>query len=224
MIRAVIFDLDDTLFPEKEYIESGYRHIAKIIKKTWKIDENKTSSLLWEFYKENPKKVFNRLLEAEGIQCTEKAISFLVEEYRSHKPKISFYSDVIPFLDFLNHKKIKKGIITDGYAVTQQRKLEALNAYDIFEKIIITDELGREFWKPHPKPFEIMSKELAIDFNNMMYIGDNPEKDFYINKIYPIATARINRDGIYKEKKYLNNIKETYSIKNLNDLYPYLTK
>ena len=31
MIKAVVFDLDDTLISEKEYIKSGYRHIAEVV-------------------------------------------------------------------------------------------------------------------------------------------------------------------------------------------------
>ena len=40
MVKAVVFDLDDTLISEKEYIKSGYRHIAGIIEDRLAMDKN----------------------------------------------------------------------------------------------------------------------------------------------------------------------------------------
>lgn len=79
--------------------------------------------------------------------------------------------------------------------------------------------MGREYWKPHPKAFEILKEKFDVEFNEMAYVGDNPEKDFYISKIIPVKTVRIYReDGVYKNNYYLNNIKENYSIQNLHEL------
>jgi len=215
MVRAVIFDLDDTLYPEKQYIESGFKHIAKILNHETNIDKDKIYNDLLNIFEQDSRNVFNNLLKKYNIDYTDDRIMKLVNDYRGHLPKISFYDDVIPCLHNLKHKGIKTGIITDGYLVSQRQKINALKAYDYFDKIILTDELGREFWKPHPKAFELMKEALSISFEEMMYIGDNPEKDFYISEVYPIITVRINRDGVYKNKSYLNGIKERYRIYSL---------
>jgi putative hydrolase of the HAD superfamily len=52
----------------------------------------------------------------------------------------------------------------------------------------------------------------------MMYVGDNPEKDFYIGKIYSIKTVRINRNGLYSGASYLHGVKENISITSLSEL------
>jgi putative hydrolase of the HAD superfamily len=52
----------------------------------------------------------------------------------------------------------------------------------------------------------------------MLYVGDNPEKDFYISNIHPIQTIRIYRNGVYENREYLSNIKENYSIYGLDEL------
>lgn len=218
MVKAVIFDLDDTLISEKQYIESGYHHITIILSRRFGIPVEEAFRELMSLFKENSKNVFNRLLDRYEIDYTKEMILDLVSEYRDHSPKIKLYDDVLPCLEHLKSKGIKAGIITDGYANAQHQKMKAVRAYDYFDEIIITDELGREFWKPHPKAFEIMRDKLKIEFNEMIYIGDNPEKDFYISKTYPIKTVRIHREGVYQDRTYLGEIEEIHSIHGLIEI------
>lgn len=218
MVRAIIFDLDDTLISERKYIESGYRHIAKLLSNRYAKDAKELYELLNILFKNSAKNVFNRLLDDIGISYTNDIILELVREYRNHLPSIEFFDDVVPCLGLLKEKNVKTGVITDGYSNAQRNKLTVLKASNHFDEIIVTDELGREFWKPHPKPFEIMKEKLSVEFEEMVYVGDNPEKDFYISSIYPIKTIRISREGIYKNKNYLNNIKEHHLIQSLIEI------
>ena len=79
--------------------------------------------------------------------------------------------------------------------------------------------MGRDYWKPHPKSFEIMKEHFHVDYSEMMYIGDNPRKDFYISSIYPILTVRIIRkDGQYLNAKYLNGCREKVIVNNLLEI------
>ncbi len=218
MVKAVIFDLDDTLISEKQYIISGYHHIAQVMHNRFKISEKEAFWELMKLFKESPKNVSNRFLDRYKIIYTKEIILNLVEEYRNHFPEICFYEDVLPCLAKLKSNNVKVGIITDGYVNAQRQKMRAVKAYDYFDEVIITEELGRKYWKPHPKAFEIMREKLDVEFNEMVYIGDNPEKDFYIGKKYPITTVRVLREGVYKDKAYLEDIKETYVINDLNEI------
>lgn len=219
MIKAVIFDLDDTLISEKEYIKSGFKVISQKIQDRYNINEEDVFDKLINLSNSDSKNVFNRFFDEYKIQYTREDIQELLNIYRSHIPNIKFYEDVIQLIEELKKKNIKIGIITDGYTISQKAKLKAINAYGMFDHIIITEELGREFWKPHPKAFEIMKDKLKVEFNEMVYIGDNPEKDFLIGDIYPINTVRIIReDSIYKNKKYLDEVKEKISVNTLNNI------
>jgi putative hydrolase of the HAD superfamily len=203
MIKAIIFDLDDTLISEKQYIESGFSYIAKILSIKHKISEKALYSDMLKIFNENSRNVFNRLLDKYDINYSNEDILNFVNLYRTHNPEIQFCSDVIPLITFLKEKNIKTGIITDGNAESQRKKLKVLNAYEIFDKIIITDEYGKEYWKPHPKAFEDIRKFFNIEFNEIIYVGDNPEKDFYINSVYPLKTIRIIRQNqIYNKTSY----------------------
>ena len=218
MIKAVVFDLDDTLISEKEYIKSGYRHIAEVVSQRFNFNKDQVYIDLFQLFKKSPHNVFNRLYEKYNIEYSKDMIIDLVNEYRGHFPNIKFYDDVLPCLNELKRLGVKIGIITDGYAIAQRQKLIAVEADKYFDEIIVTDELGREYWKPHPKAFEIIKERSEVSFDEMVYVGDNPEKDFYISTIYPIKTIRILRDGVHKNNCYLDGIREDFSLDKLINL------
>jgi len=223
LIKAIIFDLDDTLISEFDYIKSGYKHIANIISD--KINKNKIDIYddLLRIFQNDSNNVFNQLLNDYEIEYLDEDIMYLVKEYRSHFPSISLYNDVIPCLKGLKNKDFKTGIITDGYSIAQKNKISSVSIEEYFDYIIITDDYGKDFWKPSPDPYRLMKEELSVEFDEMIYIGDNPEKDFHIQTVYPIYTVRIDRpDNIYRKSEYLSNIKEHKRINHLFELYDYI--
>lgn len=221
MIKAVIFDLDDTLISEMDYVKSGYKVIAKKIKERYNLEigEQEIYCSLMKLFDENSKNVFNRLLDEYKLSYNKDYIIELVNCYRNHIPDIKFFDDVIPCLKDLRKQNIKLGIISDGYKMTQRNKLKVLDVEKLFDKIILTDELGKDYWKPSTKAFEIIKEYFNIQYDEMMYIGDNPQKDFYIKKYYPIYTMRIHRKNeIYIKEEYLEGIKEDKLIYSLKEI------
>jgi len=219
LIQAIIFDLDDTLISEKEYVLSGYRHIADFLAKKHQVSSEVLYRQMVGLFEQSSKQVFNRLLNNYGIPYQNETIQELVWQYHNHIPDIHYYSDVIPTINKLKNSDIFTGIISDGYAITQRRKLSVLRAYDTFDNIVLTDELGREYWKPHQLSFEMMHEHFQVPYESMIYVGDNPEKDFYIRTIYPIVTVRIEREyGVYKSIPYFKGVKEQYCINNLSEI------
>lgn len=203
MIKAVVFDLDDTLISEHEYIQSGFTFIASILSEQYNLLQDDVFSQLMCLFKENSRNVFNRWLDLHQIEYTSEYIKELIGMYRNHIPNISLYKDAEFILKFLSEKNLKLGIITDGYKVTQRHKLSALNINSYFESIIVTDEIGRAFWKPHARAYELAKEQLGVEFNEMMYIGDNVSKDFITAKKLGIKTIHIKRDeGVYRDLKY----------------------
>lgn len=222
MIKAVVFDLDDTLISEKEYIISGFKIVSKKIAKDNKLNEDEVFNKALELFEISSKEVFNRILDEFEIKYSKEYILKLIKYYREHKPNIEFFEDVIPTINKLKKAGYKLGIITDGYKETQLAKLEALNCRNLFDEIIITDELGREFWKPHEKPYKMMAKKLDINLNEMIYIGDNVNKDFVTANKLGVITVYIDRkNAIYKDQTYKEgnkNMLAKFNIKKLRDI------
>jgi len=205
MIRAVVFDLDDTLMPETDYVKSGFKAIGKAFGDSFLGDK------LWNLFCEDKNNVYQRagFSEEECQKC--------IEIYRKHFPDIVLDVATKRTLEELKSKGIKLGIITDGRSEGQHNKIRALGLDRIMDSIIVTDELGGvEFRKPHPKAFELMRKSLGVEFDEMMYVGDNPKKDFYIASVYPIVTVHLLGGTLYGNGQYLEGVKPAMIIKSLS--------
>lgn len=167
-MSVVIFDLDDTLYSEKEYVRSGYKAIAK------EYPQIKDMELrLWS--------AFSRGLPAIdyvlGKENLVKEKDNCLRIYRYHNPEIHFYDGVKELIQRIRKTK-KVGIITDGRPEGQKAKIEALGLNGLIDKIIITDELGGiEYRKPNPLAFEMMQNIFGYNYSKMCYIGDNIKKD-----------------------------------------------
>lgn len=190
-IDAVIFDMDDTLYSEKEYVKSGYNAIEKEF-----IEIADMSQKLWNAFLNN-KNAIDYVLEQEGLLTEENKIKAL-EIYRNHIPNIHLYEGIEEMLIKLNKTK-KIGLITDGRPIGQRNKIKALNLEKYIKEIIVTDELGGvEFRKPNTKAFELMQERLKISLEKMVYIGDNINKDFIApEKLGMKAIHFRNEDGLY---------------------------
>lgn len=165
-IKGVIFDLDDTLYSEKEYVRSGYKAVSDYLGGGY---EEK----LWGFF-EDGKTAIDELLQELGRE-NEKAE--VLKVYRSHKPDIHLYPGVAEMIEELKSKGIKVGIITDGRPEGQRNKLEELGLDSL--DFIITDELGGiQFRKPCDIAFRIMMTRWRLNPADIVYVGDNPVKDF----------------------------------------------
>lgn len=185
-LDAVIFDLDDTLYSEKEYVRSGYKKLAK------KFGEPEIEDELWSaFLKHEP--AIDVVLEKHGLS-DRKAEALGI--YRNQDPDIHPYPGALEMLKRIEKSK-KVAIITDGRPEGQRAKLRALG----LEKVpfVITDELGGvEYRKPNPKAFKMMFEKLNTLPEYAAYIGDNIHKDFIApEKLGMWCIWFRNKDGLY---------------------------
>lgn len=191
-LEAIIFDLDDTLYGEKEYIRSGYRAVAKCIPQVEMVEKK-----LWDAF-EQGKPAIDEVLKVEGI-CTEEKQQRCLNVYRYHVPEIHFYEGVVEMLKQIRNSGLKIGIITDGRPEGQRAKIKALNLNEYVDAIIITDELGGiTYRKPCETAFKRMQEYLNIEFTKMCYVGDNIKKDFIAPEKLGMKTVWFkNRNGLY---------------------------
>ena len=189
-IQAVIFDLDDTLYSEKEYVKSGFEAVAA---KHPEI-ENFANKLWVAFEKGLP--AFDTVIGDN--ECLKKECLTI---YRNHIPNIHLYKSVEEIFNALRQKNIKIGIITDGRPEGQRVKIDALGLEKNVDEIIVTDELGgTQFRKPCDIAFRIMQKKLNVPFESMVYVGDNPKKDFVASFALGMKSVLFkNIGGLYYE-------------------------
>lgn len=204
-ILGVIFDLDDTLYSEKQYVKSGYKAVAKLL------GDEKFSDKLWGYF-EKGKPAIDELLNELG--CAERKTECL-EAYREQIPEITLYDGVANLISELKSKGIKVGIITDGRVSGQKKKIQALGLDKLVDDIIITDELGGvQFRKPCDIAFRIIGQRWRLSFEQMAYVGDNIEKDFQAPRQLGMRWIYFkNKDGLY----FQNELFDEKTITNINE-------
>lgn len=214
-IKAVVFDLDDTLFPEREYVESCFAAVGEKLKELYDIEDGKAELLA--LMEKSRSDTIGRLLKAHGI-TDEGALQRLVCVYREHVPELTLSPETKDTLVKLREAGFKLGIITDGRPNGQRAKISALGLEDLVDKIIITDELGgEEFRKPNPAAFEMMARDLDVALDEMMYVGDNPQKDFAIGE-KGVKTVRYFNNGIYAGKDYVEHIEPNHVVCGIQEI------
>ena len=168
-----VLDLDDTLYLERDFVRSGFQAVADYLKEQ-KITDS-FCEMAWSLFRNGYQHyVFNQALKKEQIEFNEQLINDLVDVYRHHKPNIDLAPDAGSFL--AGHSIDQLALITDGNSVTQWNKINALELKQYFTTIIVTDNYGRDFWKPDRRVFEKVQG--AEPPENCVHIADNPAKDF----------------------------------------------
>jgi len=191
MIKAILFDLDDTLYPEKQFVMSGFGVVSQYLSKKHNFEFAKIFNVLKEdFEKGLRRRNFDVLLQKLGLN--NENVEHLVRMYRMHFPKISLYPDAKSALETLKGK-FKLGLITDGHILTQKNKILSLGIENYFDVIMIND-VSEKTSKLDVQPFLKVLFQLRIEPKNALYVGDNPLKDFISAKKIGIHTIRIKRE------------------------------
>ena len=190
---CVVFDLDDTLYLEADYARSGFAAVGEWAAANLGVTD--FAAQAWHAHESGARgDVFDRALAASGIEAHPDLILRLVDVYRRHHPRIDLLPDAAECLRKLQGK-VFLGLITDGPALSQRAKVEALQLLTIMDEVIITDDLGRTYWKPHPRAFEAMQQRANLPPRSCYYIGDNPDKDFIAARMLGWNTVRVRRQG-----------------------------
>lgn len=201
MLKAVVFDMDDTLYPESAYVRSGFRAVSDWAAERYQWDASESCTLLNTLFDQGVRgDTFNRWLAAHG-QETPDSVAECVRVYRDHQPTITPYDDIPMLLKELKpHYKL--GLVSDGYLTVQQAKFAALGLGEWFDAVVFSDQWGREFWKPSPRPFEDVLARLNVTASDAVYIGDNPTKDFIGARQLGMKTVWYRPEGgVYADKQ-----------------------
>ncbi|MHA2247496.1 MAG: HAD family hydrolase [Candidatus Hodarchaeales archaeon] len=220
----IIFDLDDTIYPEKAYVISGFKAISKIIERRGFSDYPTTLSHLISLFDDGVRgNTFNILLDKLKITSSMLTVEELVSIYRTHVPSISPWPDALNLLTYLSKSSDKYIIclISDGLPHQQNNKINALNIRHFFQHVTITDELGGiDYRKPNPKSFEILLEKFNITPTRSLYLADNPLKDFIGPNKLGMLTIRVRKpEGIYSSAEAINKeASADHTIKSLDEM------
>ena len=217
MSKFVAFDLDDTLYKEKDFVKSAHNHISLILSKKYNQPYDNLLSIL-----QKNTKPFNKLSETIQSFGGKEDISWLLNEYRYHIPNLLLATNVENSLIQLKDNNISMGIITDGRKISQYNKIYALGLLKFINKnnIIISEEIGYE--KHFVNGFKLIMS-LNPNCNKFYYVGDNLSKDFFWPNQLGWTTICLKDNGQNIHKQNFNIDKEylpQHIIHNFSEIIP----
>ncbi len=220
----VVFDLDDTLYPERQYAIAGFRAAAR-----WAEAEFGVPGLDVEMTRLLDTGMLGRLfasvLERHVPHHLPHHVHAFHQAYRSCEPDLTLFPDAEAVLDHFGALG-PLGLITDGTLSMQRKKVHALGVEPRFNKIIYTDALGsdRAYFKPHAMAFELMAEALGRPGDRFVYVGDNPLKDFVAPNALGWRTVQVVRvGGIHDQSRVVDGGAAQHTISELTELIPLLS-
>lgn len=176
--QLIVFDMDDTLYPERQFVRSGYEAVSKILRERFKRTDDFGGWMWQRFLTGRISGAFHAANEQFQLGLREDEIINLVEAYRNHSPEISPFEDIPAMLCELR-RHFLLGVITDGPAAMQRNKFNKLGLSKFFSAVVLTGEMAEGSSKPSIAPFVKIATDLKVSNPAAcVYIGDNPAKDF----------------------------------------------
>jgi putative hydrolase of the HAD superfamily len=187
----VVFDLDDTLYPEHAFVQSGFRAAGDWLHRNHGISG--LAEIAMSLFERGVRGTnFDDSLRQLG--CSTDLVRSLIAVYRDHEPRIVLYPDAVWALTRLRSSN-RIGVLTDGALRTQQRKVHALAIASMVDFIVYSDEFGRDHWKPSAIPYQRAMDLGNCEGHDCIYVADNPEKDFVTARALGWTTIHVRRAG-----------------------------
>lgn len=194
-IRAIVFDLDDTLFRERDYVHSGFAAVGGHLRRRRRSRIEYEQWMWRRFLSGRRERMFDAVNKRFRLGLGPAQIARLVGIYRRHRPHIRPCRAVPELLARLRRRRLRLGLLSDGYLPAQRLKLEALKLQPCFHAVVFTEELARSAWKPSTRGFELIRRRLGAPHAACVYVADNPAKDFVAPNRLGWLTLQWRRSG-----------------------------
>ena len=226
MLRAIFFDIDNTLFSTREFASRARTSsVEAMIQAGLRIDAETLRAELDEVIREfssNYERHFDKLLlrlprrVTKGLNTNLIVAAGMVAYHQTKFRHLEPYEDAYEVLRRLAKSPLTLGVITDGLEVKQAEKLVRLRVHEFLtpHAIFISHQMGIS--KPNPKLYQRACGDLNLRPVECMYVGDHPELDIDPANLVGMVTVRILREGHNRD---LNGDSEpNYKVENFWDL------
>jgi putative hydrolase of the HAD superfamily len=193
--RAVLLDLDDTLYTERDYVRSGFRAVGRFLSPLVGRRAAWIAARLDAMHDRDGRgRLFDDLLRELGMAHDPDLVPACLFVYRTHRPRLRPSPGVVDAISALRAEGIFVGLVSDGLASVQYRKLKALSSVARqLDVVVMTDELGAGLSKPSPVPFRVACQILGVAPADAVYVGNDPRKDFAGARAAGLRTIRTGR-------------------------------
>jgi len=178
MMPTLIFDMDDTLYPERQFIRSGFDAVATEVHRRTGVDHDAAlRTLLLALRAGRRRQALQDLCVAHQLSAD--LVPGLVDIIRGHGPRLRLPSATRAALTTARARGWRLGVLTNGRPDIQARKAAALGLSVLVDEIVFAEDWGSGRGKPEPEPFEVVMERLQAEPAATVFVGDDPWCDIF---------------------------------------------
>lgn len=204
--RAIIFDLDDTLYPIRRFVLSGFAAVAHHLEQTRGLDRRETFSVLVAAHRSERGHELQICQKRLGLAPA--VIPALVDVIRGHSPNLRLPRVTRRVLARMRHTW-RIGIVTNGMSHIQARKIHALGLDELVDAIVYATDRGPG--KPDPEPFLEAARRLDVAVTECVFVGDDPRCDIE-------GAMRVGMRAIYLQRDAHQDVDADATVVSLADV------
>jgi putative hydrolase of the HAD superfamily len=174
--RAVVFDLDDTLYPYRRFVRSGLVAVAVHLEHAYGINGRWAARWLLRASRGADR---GRELQAclAVLRLSPGLLPALLHILRAHQPSMRLPRVSARALGTLRAEGWRLGVLTNGSPSIQARKVAALGLAAAVDVVVYAAEHGSGAGKPEPEPFAEIARRLGVSAARIVFVGDDARAD-----------------------------------------------
>jgi len=192
-MAAIVFDLDNTLYPHVRFVHSGFSAVARAIAGRFGLEAGEVYRRLRAAY-DGPERGAELQALCAWFGLTDALVPELVQIIRTHEPQIWLSHDVRDVLTTLRYRGWRTAILTNGLPSTQAAKIRALGLTDLVDHIVYAEQHA-EGGKPAPEPFLETLRRLEVAPQSAVMVGDDRVNDIEGARAVGMRTILLSRRG-----------------------------
>jgi putative hydrolase of the HAD superfamily len=191
--RALVFDLDDTLYPYRQFVSSGFRAVAARVEREEGIPAAVAARTLCcaRVVGERGREV-QYLCRALGLPAA--LVPTLVTLVREHTPTLRLPERSRQVLQRLR-QGWRLGILTNGSPIIQVRKMAALGVTSLVDAVVCASDCGDGRGKPASDGFHEVLQRLDTPPGSAVFVGDDGPADMFGAANVGMRTIHLRRAG-----------------------------
>jgi putative hydrolase of the HAD superfamily len=189
--RAIVFDLDDTLYPQEQFTLSGFLAVANLVEARFGIPRDRAMRVLRRARRERRGQEFQAL--CSRFTLSPAIVPELVAAVRTHRPWIH-----LPASSGLALRTLRPywriGVLTNGMPSVQRRKVEALALAALVDVVLYAEEHGTG-GKPNYAAFHAVREQLDVPAERTVFVGNDPVADIGGANLAGFNTIYVSRSS-----------------------------
>ena len=191
-VCAVVFDLDNVLYDERDYVFAAFRSIALFLSGRCRFSEDEVySKLVCDFEKKGSMypRLFNDAVTDLGLD--QNLVPEILRLYATVDSKVELFPEATSTLLALRRLGLKLALVTNGGVQIQRNKIRLLGVEEFFDAVVFARETETGKEKPDPEGYRVALQKLGVGAGETVCVGDNPHTDFWGAKQMGMRTIRV---------------------------------